>query len=304
MNILFVIEQYCDCNPALGLSGPLEYYVHTWRSLNAGPDRVIHYDNLPVEVTITRVWQECRAQAPDLVLFTEVFNHPSAQIHSLWPKLAARGISVAAVWHDSVKGTCRDLPGIRVNILVDTTVPRLRSGLALWTPHDTALFYGDPKERDLGFVFPSSKNHKPFVVPYIAAVKSVGLSLLWTGGQREDKLSFEDYARLFGRAKIILNFAQDIAGMAPQLKGRVAEALYSGALLLDHRNPHTSQMLADGQEYVSFDSPDDLVAKATYYLQHEEERVRIARAGQERALQHYSPRAWWQALCAAVGKAL
>jgi spore maturation protein CgeB len=63
-------------------------------------------------------------------------------------------------------------------------------------------------------------------------------------------------------------------------------------------------MLADGQEYVSFDSPDDLVAKATYYLQHEEERVRIARAGQERALQHYSPRAWWQALCAAVGKAL
>lgn len=44
----------------------------------------------------------------------------------------------------------------------------------------------------------------------------------------------------------------------------------------------------NGRDIVWFDSIDDMLRKADYYLEHEEERLEIARLGHEKALREHS----------------
>ncbi len=54
-----------------------------------------------------------------------------------------------------------------------------------------------------------------------------------------------------------------------------------GFLLAEHSDEH-ARLFEDGREAVFFTSPDDMLAKARYYLDHEDERAAIAAAGRKR----------------------
>jgi len=74
----------------------------------------------------------------------------------------------------------------------------------------------------------------------------------------------------------------------PQIKGRNFEIPGCGGFQLSGRADHLEDYFSPGEEIVFFDDVDDLVAKARYYLRHEDERARIAQAGYARCLREHT----------------
>jgi spore maturation protein CgeB len=69
-----------------------------------------------------------------------------------------------------------------------------------------------------------------------------------------------------------------------QVKGRVFELGSSGTLMLCDRNPMIEEYYTRGVEYDDFESVDEFVEKAEYYLSHEDARSRMARAYHDRTV--------------------
>lgn len=71
---------------------------------------------------------------------------------------------------------------------------------------------------------------------------------------------------------------------------RVLDILACGGFCLTNYQPEIAELFEDGVELVMYTDMADLVQKADYYLQHEEEREAIARAGREKASAQFSLR--------------
>lgn len=91
-------------------------------------------------------------------------------------------------------------------------------------------------------------------------------------GQRR----FQDAAKIYAKAKISINIA-----MKEDANMRIWEILGAGGFLLTDRIPHIEELFKDGEHLVLYDNYDDAVDKARYYLKHDDERERIAKAGFE-----------------------
>ncbi len=96
-----------------------------------------------------------------------------------------------------------------------------------------------------------------------------------------------EMASVFSQSKIIFN--KSVKG---DLNMRVFEALASGSLLITDPCPGSAQpeMFYSGQELVTYENADDLLAKIAYYLDHEKEREAIARQGMECVLRAHTYR--------------
>ena len=62
---------------------------------------------------------------------------------------------------------------------------------------------------------------------------------------------------------------------------RIFEALSTGSFLLTNWIPTLGDLFEDGKHLVTYKTLDEMVEKAKYYLEHEEEREKIAKAGYE-----------------------
>ena len=88
------------------------------------------------------------------------------------------------------------------------------------------------------------------------------------------KRLFEEAAEIFSQSKIVLNIS-----IKDDINMRVFEALSTGSLLLTNELPTLPHLFQDGVHLVTYKNFDDAVEKARYYLEHDEERERIAEAG-------------------------
>ena len=96
-----------------------------------------------------------------------------------------------------------------------------------------------------------------------------------------------DMYRVLARSKIALNRHIDVAeGYSNNM--RLYEATGVGALLMTEASENLHEIFDPGVEVVSYDGLDDLVAKIEFYLANEDERVRIAAAGQARTLRDHT----------------
>jgi spore maturation protein CgeB len=96
-----------------------------------------------------------------------------------------------------------------------------------------------------------------------------------------------DMYRVLAQSTIALNRHIDIAeDYANNM--RLYEATGVGSLLLTDAKPNLSELFEPGNEVVTYRDEDDLVAKIRLYLADEDERIRIARAGQLRTLREHT----------------
>jgi spore maturation protein CgeB len=96
-----------------------------------------------------------------------------------------------------------------------------------------------------------------------------------------------DMYRIFAGARIVINAHEEISkGEAANM--RMYEATGTGALLITEDHENLPEMFEPGREVVTYTDLDDLVDKVEYYLEHDDERVRIATAGQARALSEHT----------------
>lgn len=93
---------------------------------------------------------------------------------------------------------------------------------------------------------------------------------------------FEDAAHVYADSKICLNNA-----LNHDINMRCFEVTGSGGFLLTSRIDSLNELFVDGKEIVMYDSVQDAVNKCAYYLEHDEEREAIAKAGYERSLKEH-----------------
>ena len=104
----------------------------------------------------------------------------------------------------------------------------------------------------------------------------------WLAAQEIRQVWGTEYAALLSAAKISLVFLS--TRNADVYTRRCFEIPACGSLMMAPRTPELEGLFADGLEAVYWDSPNDLVAKIRYYLEHDEERTVIAAAGHARLL--------------------
>lgn len=121
---------------------------------------------------------------------------------------------------------------------------------------------------------------------------------LYTGSKLPDslcnqnlrKMGHADYERevplIYHNSKINLNVtSKTIESGIPQ---RVFDILSCRGFCLTNYQPEIADCFADGEELVIYTDGEDLTRKAAYYLEHEEERRRIAENGYKKIVEKFS----------------
>ncbi len=141
------------------------------------------------------------------------------------------------------------------------------------------------KKHDVTFVGGRHGDRSSFV----DALDKEGIRLSTFGRGWGERVSFEDMLRIFSKSKINLNFSSSsVDPSLKQIKGRVFEIPMCGGFLLTEYAPDLEEWYEIDVEIVCFTETREAIEKIRYYLDHKEERARIAEAGYRRALQSHS----------------
>lgn len=160
----------------------------------------------------------------------------------------------------------------------------------------------------------------------VAKMQAAGLNVqCWGGGWPNGRISQEGMLEVFSNSKVNLNLTKSsdmislkalakvffyrrndhsyrlyspgmwvdnlrslINKNREQIKGRNFEVPGTGGFLLTGDADNLSDYYADGKEIAIFHGIDELIAKAKYYVEHDEERERIAKAGYDRTLREHT----------------
>ena len=172
--------------------------------------------------------------------------------------------------------------------------------LDLWTPTDRRVFRETGVERDIDVGVIGQTNNYRDRQAMLAALKGLGIHVATGGGNEGEYLDVADYARLFNRTRISLNFSKTKEGVTDQLKGRVFESILCGALLFESENEVTARFLTPYRHYVPFGDAADLAEKIRRYLADEPARREMVAAAQAHVLSTLTEEIWWQRLLGAI----
>lgn len=163
------------------------------------------------------------------------------------------------------------------------------------TVYSPVLFHHDAHaKRNKEIVFIGGiVGHRDGRAEGIDALKKNGLNITIPGHRFNNRLSNEEYAACIKDAKIVINWCRHVSGKWFQAKGRIFESTLAGAMLLCEACDPVNHWLQPYVDYVPFDTNEDLVRKAKYYLEHEDERLKIAAQGNKTALLKYNAEVVW-----------
>ncbi len=141
----------------------------------------------------------------------------------------------------------------------------------------------------------------------MAMLNDAGLAVeCWGYGWPAGQLGHEQMVEVFASSRINLNLSNssEVPGLKarlrrllhfhpppprpPQIKGRNFEVPGCGGFLLTERVPYLERYFELNREVAVFDGADDLVDKVRYWLDHDEERRRVADAGYRRVLSEHT----------------
>lgn len=97
----------------------------------------------------------------------------------------------------------------------------------------------------------------------------------------------KDMYTIFSKSKIVINRHINVAGNYAN-NMRLYEATGMGALLITDFKKNISDFFKDGKEIITYKNSDDLIKKVKYYINNEEERIKIAKAGQLKTLNYHN----------------
>jgi spore maturation protein CgeB len=131
---------------------------------------------------------------------------------------------------------------------------------------------------------------------WIAALRASGIAVSCFGhGTDNGVVNAAEVPEIYRASRISLNFSgsgQNFAGRKAltdrQIKARTFEVPGAGGFLLTEGASGLERYFAIGDEIATFNSPDELIRKTRYFLDHPDERDGIARAGHARACADHS----------------
>lgn len=195
--------------------------------------------------------------------------------------------------HPCIQQQVRDLAqftDLQVNI--DGTDLSLLADNAFFAgcPQSPRLFHRDKQNIDISFI--GKTEHYEDRCNYLGYLREHGFDINIAGGRTQQNLTQEEYARQIRESKININFGRTPHGWL-QVKGRVWEIIQSESLLFEYNNPLLHQYLEPGIDYIEFNSPQDLIDKAQYYLTHEDERQNVIVSAKNKLEKYYNYKVLW-----------
>lgn len=112
----------------------------------------------------------------------------------------------------------------------------------------------------------------------------------------------QDYYKYLSQALMSVNVMPCLEGL-PLINMRFYESIGVGCLLNDY-HPALDEVAIEGFHYVGFESPEEAIAKARFYVSREDLRLQIAKQGREHMLAHHTWRHRMVQICQDVEKLL
>ncbi len=179
---------------------------------------------------------------------------------------------------------------------------RFSSGRVHWLPVavSTEQYTGnaEPKTHDIAFVGVLNDTVRPKRTNIINLL-SERYRLCLAGGRKGEWVNPQDAARLYRRARIVLN-----ENLFSGVTTRMFEAMASGTMLLTEAGQDGIEDLFTPDRDLALYEPETLIDQVDYYLSHSEERESLARRGQDQVLAGHDIKHRTQILLDFIGLAL
>ncbi len=299
--VLFIGDYYCAGNPAMGLS---EWEGNLWASLESTgladvarfhmDKYYYHTGNRGDEALLERV-RDIKPDHVVLIIYKQPGSDPTVPTIDTISKLP----NLITIWGDLeaveqrqltelVQPACKRMFGTANKEVVE------RMGYKyMHVPKNPLIFNNPDKERDIDVVFSGSFGYgRPERKEVLEYLVENGISITIGGSEGGDHFTTEEYADRYKRAKIALSFSQ-ARGMNV-VNARPFEVMSCGAMLLEQKSPELAKLYEEEVDYGTWTDKVDLLEKVRYYLRNEEERLSIAKSGQEKTEQLYSAKNFWE----------
>jgi hypothetical protein len=299
MNVILLMEKWCDLNPTLGDTSAVANLLGSLCSAGINV-QLLHYDeylvtnNSPIDPFLV----ECvKSNKIDALAVSYYPYHDYRNVNlSTFYQVKELGVPVIFIWFDFVHAHIRDLAlqvshAATLNVVVDTYQQPNDKFLPMWVPQDERIFFpGDIKEHNISFV--GSRNGYGERHHYLNHLFKNGVHVTISGGQREHRLTIDEYADLLRKSKVSLNFPTKPDGCV-QAKSRIYESMLCGALLMERTNDAITKWFTPMEHYVPFNNETDLLGAIEYYLKNDEARNEIVTKAFNKMKSDYNSFQWW-----------
>ena len=317
--VLFVTEKYCDADPKCGVTISEHLIVNSLKSTGLVRETKRFYfevlsQQLGREKMSELLLEDCLVFQPDLVIFTPLggalgdrLNPTPESIFKMTNELkiktylhlydASPGCGLEVKWLPFVNylGIVASIPAY---LFYKKESPKVIMAYPVISPSD---FYQRNIVRDIDISHLGSIHSNRG--EYLNFLKSNGINIFIGGGQRQNRLSLEEYSKVLNRSKISVNFCRD-GSEIPVIKSRLFEITACGPLLFEDWGTDTTKLFEPGKDFIIFHSKEELLSLARYYLEHDREREAIARSGYEKATNLYNATNIWGYIFEKVGFSL
>lgn len=262
-----------------------------------------------LERWISELLKECEINKPDIVVFHIPFFYQEGVAIAL--RHIRDNLKIPVLGYTTDFTTLLGGSYNRYKVFYDLFITCMTKTISIDTANPSRHYSGD---FIIGFTLTDYQVFNPSLTVKETDVSFIGSITLWTNignSSRNEYIeylkprldaagikysfidstghaaSIEEYAKIINGSKMVINFSQTTAGNR-HMKGRVFEALGSGALLLEEEGPETCCFFDSGRDYVEFCSPEDLFIKICYYSKNDTEREKIAASGHKKAVTLYN----------------
>jgi len=247
-------------------------------------------------------------QKPNIIILSSYhlshFTHPRIFILKKLKKLF--DINLVALWWDScANGFSNDIKKyinpIDLHVLADNpkmdidldfkTIPK-RKFIGLFAPHNPNEFPNNKnKTIDASFIG-QIDSYRSYRRDYILHLMKNNIPGFYSTLPRGSQLDHKEYCEVMSKSKYVINLSKSTS--KSQFKGRIIEAMISGALLFEQKNSQMDCFFIEGHHYISFTSKEDLVDKINYFQDNEEKRLEIAMNGRDKVTNELNGKVFWE----------
>jgi spore maturation protein CgeB len=261
-----------------------------------------YYVSRELAVRNDRVWRAFELHQPELVLVIR----GNALDPVMLARMQQRGASVVGWWIKDVRrlqNLVNDVPHYDAYYCIHSNLcsDRMRY-LPAWNLDRERYYPAEVSDHRYDVVFVGIWNPKRQT--YLDRLAGYNLGIVGPGWSTrtltsnpalarhvvKNTMHGEELTRFYQSARIVININQWDPGEATGTTLRVVDVPACGALLLTEYSADLEDLFVLEQEISAFASPGEMQEKVDYFLAHEAERDRIARAGLLRVLDLPTPR--------------